>query len=426
MLSPALLLEGPYVTAVGETTATVRAELRSAAPVSVELTPDAGDAGRRRCEGKAAAMQVVHCDGLAVGTRYAYALLVAGAPVARGHLVTAPPAASTAPQTFIVYGDDRTDDDAHAAVVRAMIGVPADFLVNTGDMVADGGSAANWATFFAIERDLLRERPLFAAIGNHELYDDAAGANFARYFGFEGADGAPHPYGTLRFGAVRFFFLNGVNDFAGGPERAWLERALASADGEPGLIWRIAVVHQGPWSSGPHGPNARLVAAGVPQLLAAHRVDLVLSGHDHLYERGDAGALKYIVTGGGGAPVYRDIHPTATTRKVEPVHHFVEVTTTPDVLRIVAIRADGTTLDRCGFAKGGPWDCDAPAISAPAPPPASAGPGRSASVTRAPGNEGSGKCDVGAGAGGGPGADPLSIALFLGALASWVLRIKGD
>jgi hypothetical protein len=424
-----LLAKGPYVTAVAATTATVRAELRSAAPVTLELTPEpagagptaaaASDAGaRRRCESRAAAMQVVHCDGLAAGTRYAYALLVAGVPAARGHLVTAPSDGSTAPLTFVVYGDDRTDDDGHAAVVRAMARVPADFVVNTGDMVADGGSAANWATFFDIERDLLRERPLFAAIGNHELYDDAAGANFARYFGIEDTDGASHPYGTLRFGAVRFFFLNGMNEFAGGPERAWLEHALASADAEPGLTWRIAVVHQGPWSSGPHGPNTRLVAAGVPQLLAAHRVDLVLSGHDHLYERGEAGALKYIVSGGGGAPVYRDVHPTATTRKVEPVHHFVEVTTTPEALRIVAVRDDGTTLERCGFAKGSPWDCD----GAAAPPAPSAAPSVAPAVTASANKSGKdGTCAAGAvGAGAGAGLRP--IALLLAGLALLGLR----
>jgi hypothetical protein len=445
----AALAKGPYVTAVAETTATVRAELSSAAPVTLEVvredagaSPDVGgggDAGAaRRFASKSAAMQVIHCDGLTPGTRYAYSLLVVGSPAGRGHFITAPAPSSSAPQTFLVYGDDRTDDDAHAAVVRAMSAVPAEFLVNTGDMVADGGSAANWATFFTIEHDLLRERPLFAAIGNHELYDDTAGAAFARYFGFEGPDGM-HPYGTVRLGAVRLFFLNGMNDFAGGPEREWLERALATADAEPGVAWRIAVVHQGPWSSGPHGPNTRLVGAQVPQLLAAHHVDLVLSGHDHLYERGDAGALKYIVSGGGGAPVYRDIHPTGTTRKVEPVHHFVEVTTTPEALRIVAHRADGSILERCGFTRGGPWDCDAASSAASGArgyPDASSPLGSSAASTSgapgsavlptstdAPAAGPRGRCAVAEV--GGDGRDPVSVAVFLAGLVSLGLRLIG-
>jgi|CZKU01.1.fsa_nt_gi hypothetical protein len=367
--------KGPYVTALSETTATVRVELRAAAPLAVELVGErageGGDAGPRRLrfESPSATMHVVRVTGLAPSTRYAYTILAAGAPAGTGHLVTAPEPASadaSAPHTFLVYGDDRTDDDAHAAIVRDMAHVPADFLVNTGDMVADGGSAANWATFFDIERDLLRERPLFSAIGNHELYNDAAGANFSRYFGFDDAAGATHPYGTVRVGALRFFFMNGTGEWGGGPEREWLERALSSADAEAGVVWRFAIVHQGPWSSGPHGQNPRLLAAHVPELLAAHHVDLVFSGHDHIYERGDAGLLKYVVSGGGGAPVYRNIHPTATTRKVEAAYHFVEVTTHGDGLQMVVHRLDGSLLERCGFAKGAPWDCDSPLATASA------------------------------------------------------------
>ncbi len=247
-----------------------------------------------------------------------------------------------------------------------MAQVPSDFLVQTGDMVADGGSAKNWQTFFDIERSLLRERPLLAAIGNHELYDDAAGGNFARYFGFSDATGSTRPYGTVRIGNARFCFLNGMHGWDSGEERQWLERELARADGEAGLVWRFAVVHQSPWSAGPHGPNAQLVEARVPELLASHKLDLLFAGHDHLYERGDAGPFKYLLSGGGGAPLYRDFRPTATARKVEAAHHFVEVRTTADAVRIVARRSDGSVLDRCGFVQGGPWDCDSPPAGQPA------------------------------------------------------------
>ena len=95
-----------------------------------------------------------------------------------------------------------------------MMQVPSDLLIQTGDLVSDGGSAQDWQTFFDIERALLRERPILAAIGNHELYDDAAGANFLRYFGFPDAGGPPRPYGTVRFGNVRFFFLNGMHGWS--------------------------------------------------------------------------------------------------------------------------------------------------------------------------------------------------------------------
>jgi acid phosphatase type 7 len=361
------VLKGPYVTALSDSDATIRFELATAAPATLEVTAQAnaaGDAGASRPgrfeSREVSAMHRVRVSGLQPATPYAFVVRVGGTIVGDGRVVTAPRPDAGTPLTFLVYGDNRTDDAAHASVVRAMNAVPSDFLVNTGDMIQDGASAPNWQTFFDIEKPLLHERALFAAIGNHELYDDASGANFERYFGFPDETPVAEPYGTVRFGNARFFFLNGADDLASGAEREWLEHALTSADGEAGLQWRFVVLHHGPWSAGPHGSNVKLVEAGVVQVLTQHRVDLLFAGHDHIYERGMGGALKYIVSGGGGAPLYRDLHPLPTTRKAEAVHHFIEVTTRGDDLETVAMRDDGSVLDRCGFARGRPWDCDGP------------------------------------------------------------------
>jgi hypothetical protein len=372
-------VKGPYLTSLTDSSVDVRFELdapeMAALVVTADGPVDAGLAHRTLQSAPAPDLRFVHVTGLAPATRYSYALASAHAPIGSGHFTTAPPPASTAPVTFLVYGDDRSDPDGHRAVVRAMGNVPSDFLVNTGDVVADGSSASDWQSFFAIEEPLLRDRALFVAIGNHELYEDRAGANFIKYFGFPAA-ASPHLYGTARWGCVRFFFLNAQHDWSGGEEREWLEQALASADHEVGLVWRIAVTHQGAWSSGPHGPSANLVTARIPELLAAHGVDLLVSGHDHIYERGDAGTLKYIVSGGGGAPLY-SIGPRGPgSRKAESAYHFVEVTASTEALGVVARRAaDGSVLDRCGFAKGKPWDCDPPPMpSIPLPQHASASP----------------------------------------------------
>jgi acid phosphatase type 7 len=366
---PAVLIKGPYLTTLSESGVDVRFELSGASPASVDVVRDGADAGApQRFEDHAAvAMHVVHTAGLAPGTPHSYLVRVGGSVVGRGRFVTAPSPDSGAPLSFAVYGDTRSDPTAHAAVVRALAGSSCDFLVNTGDLVADGGSAADWQSFFDIEGKLLAERPVFVVIGNHELTDGRAGASFARYFGFKGADDLPHPYGTVRLSNVRFFFLNAMHDWGSGQERQWLEQELGRADTEPGIAWRIAVMHQGPWSAGPHGGSATMVESRLPQLLAAHGVDIVFSGHDHIYERGDAAGLKYVVSGGGGAPLYR-LAKIATTHKAESTYHYVEVTTSPKAMRLVAYRIDGSLIDQCGFTKGGTWDCDAPPVLAEAPP----------------------------------------------------------
>jgi acid phosphatase type 7 len=376
------LVKGPYITGLTSVGGEVRFELDAVAPAAVELTLGAGDGGaaKRTVTDAAASMHVVRIAGLQPERAYDYTVVSGGTILGKGHLVTAPKEDAGQPVKFLLYGDDRSDETTHAAIVQALLATPSDFLVNTGDLVADGGSATDWEAFFRIEQPLLRDRALFLAIGNHELYDDQSGSSFAKYFGYADASGAPQPFGTVRWENARFFFLNGTHDWQGGPEREWLERALAQADGEPGLVWRIAVVHHSPWSSGPHGANLRLIEAHIPELLADHHVDLLLAGHDHIYERGDAGRLKYVISGGGGAPLYAIAHPTPTTRKAESAYHFIEVTLTGDAFRMVAHRLDGSTLDACGFSKGLPWDCDAKASGnapahvdavAPAPPPPS-------------------------------------------------------
>jgi hypothetical protein len=368
---------GPYLTSLTDSSVDVRFALDAPESAALVVTADgpvdAGVAHRTFQSAAAPDLRIVHVSGLAPGMRYGYTLASAHGPIASGHFMTAPPATSTAPVTFLVYGDNRTDPDrGHEMVVHAMADAPGDFLVNTGDVVADGARAADWLQFFATEEPLLHERALFVAIGNHELYEDQAGANFIKYFGFP-ATPSPRLYGTARWGPVRFFFLNAQHDWSAGEERQWLEQELADADREAGLVWRIAVLHQGAWSSGPHGPSANVVSAHIPELLAAHGVDLLVSGHDHIYERGDGGTLKYIVSGGGGGPLYPIGSRGPSVRKAESVYHFVEITASSDTLRIVARRAaDGSVLDRCGFAKGKPWDCDPPAprpVSAPPPPP---------------------------------------------------------
>jgi hypothetical protein len=360
---PVRLVKGPYLTGLCESGVEVRIEFDGAAPATLEVETGTNGARVRSFEDRlGSTMHVLRATDLAPATSFSYVVRVEGKAVGRGRFTTAPKPDSGAQLKFLVYGDDRTDPTAHAAVVRALAASPSDFLLNTGDMVEDGGRAEDWQSFFDVESPLLRDRALFVAIGNHELYDDRAGANFARYFGFAGPNGRLQPYGTFRLSNVRFFVLNSLHDWASGEERQWLEAELGRADSEPGLMWRVAVMHHGPWSSGPHGANALLVSSHVPQLLAAHGVDLLFAGHDHIYERGESAGIKYVTSGGGGAPLYR-ASKIASTRKAESTYHFVEVTTGGEEIRLSARRLDGSVLDQCGFGKGRGWDCDVPEVA---------------------------------------------------------------
>jgi len=429
----ASIRKGPYVQDVQATSVDLRVEVDPPAPAHVELTPSpsaapapadsgasaqASDGGTRAVATKrvaddpSAPFHVLRFSGLVPATMYRYRV-ESGGVAAEGTFTTAPANDSSAPYSFLVYGDNRSDDVAHAAVVRAMAQVPSDFLVNTGDFVLDGSDASLWQRFFDIEGSLLRDRCLFPAVGNHELIEETA-THYLRYFG----EVAPPPatpsgarlFRTTRWGNARLFFLNGMDTFTSGEEADWLRAELKRSHDEPGIVWRIVVVHHGPWSSGPHGNNPRLLAAGAPDMFRDAGIDILFAGHDHMYERGENSGLKYIVSGGGGAPLYRVKDLAPGTLNAEATFHFVSVDVTPAAMKLTIRRADGSLIETCGFTKGGAWDCPSktkpsgpavaatPTAGASKPPPDAPTPSRCA-------------CAV-------PGANPSGVGPLFAALAA--------
>lgn len=345
----------PYLQALRPDGAQVRFELSRPAPASVVLVGPESE--RRTIESPdPRAFHTVAIDGLTPSTTYRYEVRGAS-EVATGSMTTAP--ADGRPFSFLLYGDSRSDPATHAGIVRGMLRTPSDFLVGTGDFTVRGGDPRDWDIFFAVERKLLADRCLFTAIGNHELFGAGRSGEvaFLQYFATGVESGGPRLYDTFRWSNARFFVLSAMEYFSAS-ERDWLVRELEKADDEPGIDHRFVVLHIGPYSSGPHGPNQRMHEAGIPDLLRKHRVSLVFSGHDHIYERGDAEGLKYIVSGGAGAPLYPVKRHLPTAAKVESTYHFVEVTVDGEAVKTRAVRLDGSTIESCSFSAIGPWSCD--------------------------------------------------------------------
>ena len=357
--APTAFAKGPWLSQLGSREVTVRAETNPPAPLSLQITHDGKSV---ELTDPASLLHSVHATGLEPRTRYEYTAAASGAKVT-GSFTTAPSDDDDASFRFLVYGDNRSDAITHAGVVRALEQEPGDFLLNTGDLVGDGSRENQWQLFFDIESTLLRDRCLFAAIGNHEL-EEAGGPTFLRYFGGERTQVPGKLYGSMRWGRARFFFLNGEASFQG-DDRGWLEEELTRADTEQNLRWRFIVVHNGLFASGVHGDNKAMHDANVPQMLVRHHVDLLIEGHDHLYERGFEQGLRYVVSGGGGAPLYPVRNKHAGTRKVESTHHLIAFDVGKDAVTLVAKRLDGTALETSSFTKENGWDDDPAVVPKP-------------------------------------------------------------
>lgn len=369
--------KGPYLQALGQKAVTIKVEVSTPEIVTIDVTGPNEFHATKVAE-SAKKFHSVRIEGLAAGTTYNYKVSVGaagGAESAPVSFTTAP--AENKPFKFVVYGDNRSDANTHAAIVRMIEKAPGDFLLHTGDMVQTGDNESEWQEFFSIENKLLASRCIFVSVGNHELTtpDPTGQVTFLRYFASIEDDGRerPHLYGSFRWSNTRFFMLNAMDTWTG-DEREWLKSELAAAMNETGLVHRIVVMHHGPYSSGRHGGNARLHANGIVDVMRDNKVDLVLAGHDHLYDRGEGNGIKYIVSGGAGAPLYSRGKGTPETQKFESVNHYLEVSVDGDSVAIDARRASGSIIEHCTFKGSEKWSCNSPdekpAAALPAPVPA--------------------------------------------------------
>ena len=72
----------------------------------------------------------------------------------------------------------------------------------------------------------------------------------------------------------------------------------------------------------------------------------MFNGHKHNYERNEVNGITYIVTGGGGAPLYAMQEQEPTQAAFAPAYHFVLVEIDGTRLTATAISNEGAVLDK--------------------------------------------------------------------------------
>ena len=294
---------GPYLQAPGATTMTIMWE--TSAPVTGRLQyGPTTEYAYRYDEPQAAVIHQIRLTGLAPETRYHFRVLSpsdAAQPDERtGTFVTAPE--STTPFTFAAYGDSRADPVVHRALADRVLDAAPAFFVHLGDFVSNGHDRSLWEhDFFTPAAALLGAAPLLPVIGNHE--NNAQG--YYDFFAPPAAESGSttEAWYSCNYGCVHLIVLDSQQDFSPrSAQYAWLLADLASPPAV-GAAWRIVALHDPVYSSGLHGGNADVQKYLVP-VFESSRVNLVLSGHDHAYIRSFRNGIMYVVTGGGGAPLY--------------------------------------------------------------------------------------------------------------------------
>ena len=283
-------------------------------------------------------------SGLEADTIYCYELQVDGALARRGALRTAPAAGSGRPIRFVAFGDSGYGGADQKAVFAQMTTVPFDLMVHLGDIAYEGGTRSELeGLFFSVYADALEDFAIFPASGNHEYEsEDAAPFREAFVLPENGAPDGVERWYSYDYGDVHFVALD--TERVGAAQAAWLDADLR-ANRRP---WTIVYFHRPAFSSGDHGSD-RNIQRQFGTVLAKYHVPLVLSGHDHDYERTVAvDGVTYFVSGGGGRGT-RPVGRSSFTAFSEAVCHFLYVTATQDELTVHAIDGTGQEFDSWAF-----------------------------------------------------------------------------
>jgi len=207
-----------------------------------------------------------------------------------------------------VIGDMGTGEQPQIDVARQMVKArsvfPFEFVITLGDNIYTGSLPSDFDKAFAVPYKALLDAgvPFYATLGNH----DKTNERFYKPFNMNGAT-----YYAYKKGNVRFFALD--SNYMDLKQTAWVETQLREA-GNGG--WKICYFHHPLYSSARfHGPDIDLRKVLEP-LFVKYGVDVVLSGHEHVYERmRPQQGIYYFIEGASGSLRVGNLAPSTMTAK---------------------------------------------------------------------------------------------------------------
>ena len=286
----------------------------------------------------------ISLDGLQPSTQYHYRVIAGDTTDDYSFSTSVRP---DEPFVFAAYGDTRMNHRIHTAVLKLIQQHHPLFALNTGDLVPSG-TEADWNMYFTVlcsNTTVGQTLPVFSTVGNHEKNSS----------GYEQYLHLPHNnpqnsqlYYSFDCGSTHFIALNStINYEPGSPQYNWfVEDAAQAATAK----FRFVFLHHPVYSSFPHGSTEKVQQYLLP-LFEQHHVQMVFSGHDHAYERTKPmNGVTYVVTGGGGAPLYDSKSDNSWTAYKEKAYHFCKLLMDSAQCTLYMIRLDGAIRDSITFS----------------------------------------------------------------------------
>ena len=240
---------------------------------------------------------------------------------------------------FAVIGDTGSGTSKQRDVGEMMVQYraifPFEFVLMMGDNLYGGEAPQDFQKKFAEPYKALLDSKVkfYASLGNHDLPLQVNYENF----NMNGKE-----YYRFKKGNVAFYALN--SNYMDTKQVKWLEDELSRDTSE----WKVCFFHHPPYSSAKkHGSDSQLRDVVEP-IFVKYGVNVVLTGHDHIYERiKPQKGIYYFVSGAGGKLRSGDIKETSplTEKSYDSDMHFMLFEVAGDQMYFQAISRTGETVD---------------------------------------------------------------------------------
>lgn len=229
-----------------------------------------------------AAVATVTANGVVTGVSGGSAVITASVGAMNGDVpVAVSGGAPTEGTILIAAGDiaqcDNPNDESTAAVVKRLAGT----VTVLGDNAYENGSATDYAKCYGESWGAFKSRTM-PSVGNHE-YQTSGARGYYNYFGAAAGERGKGYY-SYDAGDWHIVVLNSncsiVACAPGSPQERWLRADLAASTRR----CTLAYWHHPRFNSGRRHGNDKGVAP-FWEALYQHGAEVVLNGHEHMYER---------------------------------------------------------------------------------------------------------------------------------------------
>lgn len=228
------------------------------------------------------------------------------------------PVVDDKPLLFAVVGDSQGRNEVLAKIIEEVNSSKADFLICLGDLVASGSGKE-----YQVSQETMAALncPYYTVPGNH----DVKGEGSVYY-----CQNLSPEYYYFDYSGFRFCFLDSSSMGIDAEQLAWLEETLAGGELPGYLFLHVPPVDPRGKDHGFLDPNQ---AQAFIELVTASNspVQGVFSGHIHLFNQSQTSGVQFVVSGGGGAPLYASADQGG-------YHHFALCRSTSEGLKVEPVK----------------------------------------------------------------------------------------